>query len=114
MPGEFHVFGQTILLHGRRRPGVPGHHLSIPIGFVNSVTQYVLDSSTSSTHADADVHPGVVFNVVGNLDPHPEFRLRGAAAATIASEVAPLIPLLSHHRAPPWARCRGCAPLPRR
>ncbi|GIV71177.1 flippase [Caldilinea sp.] len=90
--GEFRFFGQTV-------PYVGGADLafrviiwSIPIGFVNSVTQYVLIAVNQQRTLTRAFVLGVVFNIVGNLILIPGFGYVGAAVATILSEFSLLIP----------------------
>lgn len=104
--GEFHFFGQTL-------PYVGGADLafrviiwSIPIGFVNSVTQYVLIAVNQQRTLTRAFVFGVVFNIVGNLILIPGFGYVGAAVATILSELSLLIPFYRmvrrHVGAVPW------------
>jgi O-antigen/teichoic acid export membrane protein len=65
---------------------------SIPIGFVNSVTQYVLIAVKQQRYLTLAFILGVVFNVVGNLLVIPRFDYIGAAVVTILSEFSLLIP----------------------
>lgn len=65
---------------------------SIPIGFVNSVTQYVLIAVNQQRYLTKAFVIGVVFNVVGNLLMIPIFGYMGAAVVTILSELSLLFP----------------------
>jgi len=65
---------------------------SIPIGFVNSVTQYVLIAVNQQRYLTCAFILGVIFNVVGNLLVIPRFDYIGAALVTILSEFSLLIP----------------------
>ncbi|MCB9116391.1 MAG: flippase [Caldilineaceae bacterium] len=108
IPGEFHVFGQTIPYMGGADLAFQVIIWSIPIGFVNSVTQYVLIAVNQQHTLTRTFILGVVFNVVGNLILIPSFGYVGAAAATIMSEVALLIPFYlivrRHVGTVPWLR----------
>jgi O-antigen/teichoic acid export membrane protein len=81
---------------------------SIPIGFVNSVTQYVLIAVNQQHTLTRAFVLGVVFNVVGNFLLIPSFGYVGAATATILSEFSLLIPFYimvrRHVGVVPWAR----------
>ncbi|MEZ4676210.1 MAG: polysaccharide biosynthesis C-terminal domain-containing protein [Caldilineaceae bacterium] len=61
---------------------------SIPIGFVNSITQYVLIAVNQQRYLTKAFIIGVIFNVVGNLIFIPGFGYIGAAGVTILSELA--------------------------
>lgn len=65
---------------------------SIPIGFVNSVTQYVLIAVNQQRYLTRAFVLGVLFNVVGNLIMIPRLGYVGAALVTILSEFSLLIP----------------------
>ncbi|MXZ21897.1 MAG: oligosaccharide flippase family protein [Caldilineaceae bacterium SB0665_bin_25] len=69
---------------------------SIPVGFVNSVTQYVLIAADQQRYLTKAFAFGVAFNLVGNLLLIPLFSFIGAAVVTILSEVCLL--LLFAHR----------------
>ena len=60
---------------------------SIPVGFVNSVTQYVLIAADQQRYLTKAFAFGVVFNLVGNLLLIPAFSFIGAAVVTILSEI---------------------------
>ncbi len=79
---------------------------SIPIGFVNSVTQYVLIAVDQQRFLTRAFAIGVAFNVVTNLIFIPRYSYLAAAATTIFSELALLIPFyyaVRRHVAPvPW------------
>ena len=64
---------------------------SIPVGFVNSVTQYVLIAADQQRYLTKAFIAGVVFNLVGNLLLIPVFSYIGAAAVTILSEFCLLL-----------------------
>ncbi len=59
---------------------------SIPIGFVNSVTQYVLIAADQQRYLTRAFIAGVLFNLAGNLLLIPVFSYIGAAVVTILSE----------------------------
>ena len=64
---------------------------SIPVGFVNSVTQYVLIAADQQRYLTKAFVLGVLFNLVGNLLLIPVFSFIGAAVVTILSEVCLLL-----------------------
>jgi hypothetical protein len=77
VPGVFTIFG--------RDPYMGGADLafqviiwSIPIGFVNSVTQYVLIAVNQQHYLTRAFVLGVVFNIVGNLILIPRLGYVGA------------------------------------
>lgn len=65
---------------------------SIPIGFINSVTQYVLIAVDQQRFLTRAFLIGVTFNVVANLLFIPRYSYQAAAVNTILSEVALLLP----------------------
>jgi O-antigen/teichoic acid export membrane protein len=71
---------------------------SIPIGFVNSVTQYVLIAVDQQRYLTRAFVFGVVFNIVGNLIAIPRFGYVGAAVVTILSEFSLLFPFYASVR----------------
>ncbi|GAB4515009.1 MAG: hypothetical protein Kow0047_26960 [Anaerolineae bacterium] len=79
---------------------------SIPVGFINSVTQYVLIAVDQQRFLTRAFLIGVAFNTLFNLLLVPRFSYLAAAAVTIFSEVALLIPFYAavrRHVAPvPW------------
>ncbi len=81
---------------------------SIPIGFTNSITQYVLIAVNQQRYLTRAFVMGVVFNIVANLILVPRFGINGAAIVTIFSELALLVPfMISVYRyvGPlPWVR----------
>ncbi|HHY54374.1 MAG TPA: oligosaccharide flippase family protein [Chloroflexi bacterium] len=107
-PGEFHIFGQTIPYVGGADLAFQVIIWSIPIGFINSVTQYVLIAVNQQRTLTRAFVLGVVFNVVGNLILIPSFGYVGAATATILSEFSLLIPFYimvrRHVGVAPWGR----------
>ena len=111
IPETFHFFGWEI-------PHVGGSDLalsviiwSIPIGFVNSVTQYVLIAVNQQRYLTKAFIIGVVFNVVGNLLVIPGFGYVGAAVVTILSEFSLLFPfyysIKRHVGVVPWLSIYG-------
>ena len=64
---------------------------SIPIGFVNSVTQYVLIAADQQRYLTKAFAFGVAFNLIGNLLLIPVFSFIGAAVVTILSEICLLL-----------------------
>ena len=64
---------------------------SIPVGFVNSVTQYVLIAADQQRYLTKAFVLGVLFNLIGNLLLIPIFSFIGAAVVTILSEVCLLL-----------------------
>ena len=90
---------ETMRLFGREFHYLGGSDLalrviiwSIPIGFVNSVTQYVLIAVNQQHYLTRAFILGVVFNVVGNLLLVPHMGYVGAALVTICSEFSLLFP----------------------
>jgi len=79
---------------------------SIPIGFVNSITQYVLIAVHQQRYLTKAFVIGVIFNVVGNLIFIPGFGYIGAAVVTILSEFSLLFPFYAsvkrHVGVVPW------------
>ena len=111
IPETFHFFGWEI-------PHVGGSDLalsviiwSIPIGFVNSVTQYVLIAVNQQRYLTKAFIIGVVFNVVGNILVIPGFGYVGAAVVTILSEFSLLFPfyysIKRHVGVVPWLSIYG-------
>ncbi len=64
---------------------------SIPVGFVNSVTQYVLIAADQQRYLTTAFISGVLFNLAGNLLLIPVFSYIGAAVVTILSEFCLLL-----------------------
>jgi O-antigen/teichoic acid export membrane protein len=64
----------------------------LPLSFVNSVTQYVLIAIDQQRFLTKAFLIGVTFNVVANLLVIPVFSYKGAAAVTVLSELALLLP----------------------
>ncbi len=65
---------------------------SIPIGFVNSVTQYVLIAVNQQHYLTRAFILGVILNIAGNFLLIPTFGYVGAAISTIFSEFSLLLP----------------------
>jgi O-antigen/teichoic acid export membrane protein len=78
----------------------------LPLSFINSVTQYVLIALNQQRFLTGAFIIGVAFNVIANLLLIPPFGYAAAAAVTVASELALLIPFyvgVRRHLAPtPW------------
>jgi len=68
--------------------------LSIPIGFVNSVTQYLLIAINQQRFLTKAFVVGVAFNIVANLIFIRPYGYRAAALILIPSELALLVPFL--------------------
>ncbi len=66
--------------------------LSIPFGFVNSLTQYALIAVGQQRFLTRAFIIGVVFNVASNVVLIPRYGFQAAAVTTIFSEIALLIP----------------------
>ena len=79
--------------------------LSIPFGFINSVTQYVLIAVNQQRFLTRAFLIGVFFNSVANLIFIPRYGYRAAALILIPSELALLIPFY-------WCVRRHVAPIP--
>lgn len=96
---EFLGMTDTVNLFGRTLTYSSGSDMalriiiwSIPIGFVNSVTQYVLIAVNQQRYLTKAFIIGVVFNTVGNLLTIPTFGYLGAAAITGLSEFSLFFP----------------------
>lgn len=80
--------------------------LSVPIGWINSVTHYVLISVGQQRFLTRAFVFGVAFNLVANLIFIPRYGVPAAAVTTILSEFALLFPFyyaVRKHLAPlPW------------
>jgi len=78
----------------------------LPFSFINSVTQYVLIALNQQRFLTLAFLIGVIFNITTNLAFIPAYSYVAAAATTIASEIALLIPFyyaVRRHLAPiPW------------
>lgn len=101
------IFGREIHYTGGSDLALRVIIWSIPIGFVNSVTQYVLIAVNQQRYLTRAFIIGVLFNVAGNLLLIPRFGYVGAAVATIFSEFSLLIPFYwsvrRHVGVVPWA-----------
>jgi O-antigen/teichoic acid export membrane protein len=111
IPGVFDIFGRQIPYVGGADLAFQVIIWSIPIGFVNSVTQYVLIAVNQQHYLTRAFVLGVVFNVVGNLILIPRLGYVGAALATIFSELSLLFPFYYSVRrnvgSVPWPRVFG-------
>ncbi|MBE2234202.1 MAG: flippase [Anaerolinea sp.] len=80
---------------------------SIPMGFINSVTQYVLIAVGQQRFLTRAFLIGVTFNVTANLVLIPRYGFAGAAVATILSEWILFFPFYyavrRHVASLPWA-----------
>ncbi len=65
---------------------------SIPIGWMNSLTQYVLIALDLQKRITTAFVLGVGFNIIANLILIPQYGYRAAALTTIASEAVLLVP----------------------
>jgi O-antigen/teichoic acid export membrane protein len=92
VPSTVYVMGREISYVGGSALALQVIIWSIPIGFVNSVTQFVLIAVNQQGYLTKAFIVGVVFNVVGNLLLIPRFDYIGAAVVTILSEFSLLIP----------------------
>jgi O-antigen/teichoic acid export membrane protein len=81
--------------------------LSVPLGFVNSVTQYLLIALDQQRFLTRAFVIGVLFNLGANLIFIPRYGYRAAALILIPSELALLLPFLYRVRKSvgsiPWA-----------
>ncbi len=79
---------------------------SIPFGFINSVTQYVLIAIDKQRFLTGAFVVGASFNLVANLLLIPTFSYQAAAVTTILSEIVLLLPFYygvrKHLSAVPW------------
>ena len=78
---------------------------SIPIGFINSVTQYVLIAVNQQRFLTKAFLIGVVFTTAANLLLVPKYGYLAAAAIQIPAELSLFIPFY-------WAVRRYVAPMP--
>ncbi|MEZ4637979.1 MAG: flippase [Caldilineaceae bacterium] len=92
VPDTVQILGREISYRGGSALALQVIIWSIPIGFVNSVTQFVLIAVNQQGYLTKAFILGVVFNVVGNLLLIPPFGYLGAAVVTILSEFSLLIP----------------------
>ncbi|MCC6455334.1 MAG: oligosaccharide flippase family protein [Caldilineaceae bacterium] len=107
IPESVQIFGREFTYLGGSDLALQVIIWSIPIGFVNSVTQYVLIAVNQQHYLTRAFIMGVVFNVVGNLLVIPRFGYVGAAIVTILSEFSLLFPFYysvrRHVGVVPWA-----------
>ena len=108
----FRFFGREVTVHwGGSALALRVIIWSIPIGFVNSITQYVLIAVNQQRYLTKAFIIGVVFNVVGNLLVIPGFGYVGAAVVTILSEFSLLFPFYAsvkrHVGVVPWLSIFG-------
>ncbi len=92
IPETLHLWGYTYHYWGGSDLALRLIIWSIPIGFVNSVTQYVLIAVNQQHYLTRAFIIGVVFNIVGNLLLVPGTGYVGAAVVTILSELSLLFP----------------------
>ncbi|MCB0099645.1 MAG: flippase, partial [Caldilineaceae bacterium] len=106
LPETIHVLGREITFNGGANLALQLVIWSIPIGFVNSVTQFVLIAVNQQRYLTKAFVIGVVFNTVGNLLVIPNFGYLGAAVVTILSELSLLFPFYvsvkRHVGSVPW------------
>ncbi len=103
----FHFFGRAVTVPwGGSALALRVIIWSIPIGFINSITQYVLIAVNQQRYLTKAFIVGVLFNVVGNLIFIPSFGYIGAAVVTIFSEFSLLFPFYAsvkrHVGVVPW------------
>ncbi|PKO23461.1 MAG: hypothetical protein CVU38_03915 [Chloroflexi bacterium HGW-Chloroflexi-1] len=109
----FFSFAATLLINIQSGPAyLPGAAnalrimiWSIPIGFVNSVTQYVLIAINRQRFLTKAFIIGVGFTALANLIFVPEYSYLAAAAILIPAELSLFIPFA-------WAVHRYLAPIP--
>ena len=79
---------------------------SIPFGFINSITQYLLIAIDKQRFLTGAFVVGASFNLVANLLLIPKFSYQAAAVTTILSEIVLLLPFyygVRKHLSPiPW------------
>ena len=92
VPETVTIFGREITFLGGSDLALQVIIWSIPIGFVNSVTQFVLIAVNQQHFLTRAFIFGVVFNTVGNLLLIPYLGYIGAAFVTILSEFSLLFP----------------------
>jgi O-antigen/teichoic acid export membrane protein len=98
IPESVTIFGREFTYLGGSDLALRVIIWSIPIGFVNSVTQYVLIAVNQQHYLTRAFIVGVLFNVVGNLLVIPRFGYVGAAIVTILSEFSLLFPFYASVR----------------
>jgi O-antigen/teichoic acid export membrane protein len=89
---SYTLFGRTFVINGGSDLALQVVIWSIPFGFVNSVTQYVLIAVHQQRHLTRAFIMGVTFNITGNLLLIPTLGYVGAALVTILSEISLLVP----------------------
>ena len=108
VPGVFDLFGRQIPYMGGADLAFQVIIWSIPIGFINSVTQYVLIAVNQQHYLTRAFILGAIFNIVGNLIMIPRMGYVGAAIVTILSEFSLLFPfyfsIRRHVGTVPWVR----------
>ncbi len=113
VPLDLTLFGKTVTIMGGSDLALRILIWSIPIGYVNSVTQYVLIAVNQQHFLTRAFLLGVSFNVVGNLIAIPRFGYVGAAVVTILSEFSLLFPFYysvrKHVGVVPWLSIVGPA-----
>ncbi len=67
---------------------------SIPIGWINSLTNYVLIALDQQRYLTRAFVVGLMFNVIGNIIFMPLYGYRASAVVTVLSELALLIPFV--------------------
>jgi O-antigen/teichoic acid export membrane protein len=92
VPATAQLFGREFTYLGGSDLALRVIIWSIPIGFINSVTQYVLIAVNQQHFLTRAFIVGVLFNVVGNLMVIPYLGYVGAALITILSELILLFP----------------------
>ncbi|HRJ40519.1 MAG TPA: oligosaccharide flippase family protein, partial [Caldilineaceae bacterium] len=92
VPDTVNLLGREISYRGGSALALQVIIWSIPIGFVNSVTQYVLIAVNQQRYLTRAFMLGVAFNIVGNLLVIPSFDYIGAAVVTILSELCLFVP----------------------
>ena len=106
VPGAMTAFGHTWNYMGGADLAFRIIIWSIPIGFMNSVTQYVLIAVSQQHYLTRAFIFGVIVNIVLNLIFIPRFGYVAAACTTILSEFTLLIPFYyavrKHVGVVPW------------
>ena len=106
VPGTMTAFGRTWEYMGGADLAFRIIIWSIPIGFMNSVTQYVLIAVNQQHYLTRAFVFGVAINIVANLLLIPRFGYVAAAFTTILSEFTLLLPFYlavrRHVGAVPW------------
>lgn len=111
VPGTMSAFGRTWTYMGGADLAFRIIIWSIPIGFMNSVTQYVLIAVNQQHYLTRAFIFGVVVNIVANLILIPRFGYVAAAFTTVLSEFTLLIPFYiavrRHVGVVPWLSVTG-------